>query len=142
MAARGLALTRPDLSPSLGECSLAQLEVIKNLHPESLISCEVQFKQDVFDFPACDVFAAEPLFDAALGESAGVWRGTGLQGGPFGAFDRGCPSRGQLPGAQPGAWGRLPSLALGFTVSTARGGSWDGSWPLSGSTVHLRSAVL
>ncbi|KAM7132898.1 nuclear pore membrane glycoprotein 210 isoform 2-T2 [Molossus nigricans] len=50
-----------------GECSLAQLEVVKSLQPEALLSCEVQFKQDVFDFPACDVFAAEPAFDAALG---------------------------------------------------------------------------
>lgn len=68
----GLAHTHPSLSPSLGECSLAQLEVIKTLHPESLISCQVQFKQNVFDFPAHDVFSAEPAFDAVLGKSAGV----------------------------------------------------------------------
>ncbi|XP_053774499.1 nuclear pore membrane glycoprotein 210 isoform X1 [Desmodus rotundus] len=51
-----------------GECSLAQMEVIRTLHPESLISCQVQFKQDVFDFPAHDVFSAEPAFDPVLGQ--------------------------------------------------------------------------
>lgn len=61
-------VTMGDRSSNLrGECSLAQVEVIKNLHPESLLSCQVQFKQDVFDFPACDIFAAEPVFDAAMG---------------------------------------------------------------------------
>lgn len=52
----------------LGECSPAQREAIEALHPESLISCQLQFKQDVFDFPACDVFTVEPGFDAALGQ--------------------------------------------------------------------------
>ncbi|KAL6076745.1 hypothetical protein STEG23_017626, partial [Scotinomys teguina] len=52
----------------LGECSPAQREVIEALHPESLISCQLQFKQDVFDFPARDVFTVEPGFDAALGQ--------------------------------------------------------------------------
>uniref|UniRef100_A0A8C4M890 Nucleoporin 210 n=1 Tax=Equus asinus asinus TaxID=83772 RepID=A0A8C4M890_EQUAS len=37
------------------------------LLPESLISCQLQFKPDVFDLPARDVFTAEPAFDAALG---------------------------------------------------------------------------
>ncbi|KAF0877816.1 PO210 protein, partial [Crocuta crocuta] len=50
-----------------GECSPSQLETIETLHPESLISCHLQFKQDVFDFPARDVFTAEPGFDATLG---------------------------------------------------------------------------
>uniref|UniRef100_A0A452UKT8 Nucleoporin 210 n=1 Tax=Ursus maritimus TaxID=29073 RepID=A0A452UKT8_URSMA len=53
--------------PSPGECSPAQMEIIDTLHPESLISCQLQFKQDVFDFPARDVFTAEPGFDATLG---------------------------------------------------------------------------
>ncbi|XP_054431060.1 nuclear pore membrane glycoprotein 210 [Pteronotus mesoamericanus] len=62
-------ITVGDRSSNLrGECSLAQMEVIKTLHPESLISCQVQFKQDVFDFPARDVFSAEPAFDSALGQ--------------------------------------------------------------------------
>lgn len=52
----------------LGECSPAQREVIEALHPESLISCQLQFKQDVFDFPARDIFSVEPGFDAALGQ--------------------------------------------------------------------------
>lgn len=54
----------------LGECSPAQREVIEALHPESLISCQLQFKQDVFDFPAHDVFTVEPGFDATLGKFA------------------------------------------------------------------------
>lgn len=53
-----------------GECSPAQREVIEALHPESLISCQLQFKQDVFDFPARDIFSVEPGFDAALGKFA------------------------------------------------------------------------
>lgn len=57
-------------SVPLGECSPAQREVIEALHPESLISCQLQFKQDVFDFPARDVFTVEPGFDAALGKFA------------------------------------------------------------------------
>lgn len=60
------------LLPSLGECSLAQIEVIETLRPESLISCQLQFKQDVFDFPARDIFTAEPRFDTTLGKSTGV----------------------------------------------------------------------
>ncbi|XP_076972518.1 nuclear pore membrane glycoprotein 210 isoform X2 [Tamandua tetradactyla] len=51
-----------------GECSSAQMEAIENLHPESLISCQLQFKQDVFDFPARDIFTADPGFDATLGQ--------------------------------------------------------------------------
>lgn len=57
-------------SVPLGECSPAQREVIEALHPESLISCQLQFKQDVFDFPAHDVFTVEPGFDTALGKFA------------------------------------------------------------------------
>lgn len=59
------------LSLFLGECSPAQVGGIAALHPESLLSCQLQFEQDVFDFPAREVFTAEPEFDAALGESAG-----------------------------------------------------------------------
>lgn len=50
-----------------GECSPAQVGGIAALHPESLLSCQLQFEQDVFDFPAREVFTAEPEFDAALG---------------------------------------------------------------------------
>lgn len=45
---------------------------IAALRPEALLSCQLQFKQDVFDFPAREVFTAEPEFDAALGEPAGL----------------------------------------------------------------------
>ncbi|CAK6441492.1 unnamed protein product [Pipistrellus nathusii] len=61
-------VTVGDRSSNLrGECSVAQVEVIKKLRPESLISCQVQFKQDVLNVPAYDVFTIEPAFDAALG---------------------------------------------------------------------------
>lgn len=111
VAARGLALTLLGLSPPLGECSLAQLEAIKSLHPESLISCEVQFTQDVLDFPASDIFAAEPVFDAALGESAGLWKGDRPAGCPSGQTACPCvPPEGSLSGA------------LGFTVSSGEVG--------------------
>lgn len=72
LVAAGLSHILLTLLPSLGECSLAQMEVIETLRPESLISCQLQFKQDVFDFPAHDIFTAEPKFDTALGKSAGV----------------------------------------------------------------------
>lgn len=61
-------------SPSPGPCSPAQLDVIETLHPESLISCQLRFKQDVFDFPARDIFTAEPGFDTTLGKAARVWK--------------------------------------------------------------------
>lgn len=77
---------------------MAQVEVIKKLHPESLISCQVQFKQDILNVPACDVFTAEPAFDAALGKSPGFESG----GFTFSAFDSQQLSvqRGSLSGAQ------------------------------------------
>ncbi|XP_044919308.1 nuclear pore membrane glycoprotein 210 isoform X2 [Mustela putorius furo] len=63
-----VTVTVGDRSSNLrGECSPAQMEVIETLRPESLISCQVQFEQDVFDFPARDVFTVEPGFDATLG---------------------------------------------------------------------------
>lgn len=72
VVAAGLAHAFLTLLPSLGECSLAQMEVIETLRPESLISCQLQFKQDVFNFPARDIFTAEPRFDSALGKCAGL----------------------------------------------------------------------
>ncbi|XP_045846615.1 nuclear pore membrane glycoprotein 210 [Meles meles] len=63
-----VTVTVGDRSSNLrGECSPAQMEVIETLRPESLISCQVQFRQDVFDFPAREVFTVEPGFDATLG---------------------------------------------------------------------------
>ncbi|KAM5280417.1 nuclear pore membrane glycoprotein 210 [Ctenodactylus gundi] len=64
-----VAVTVGDGSSNLrGECSAVQREVMATLHPESLISCELRFKQDVFSFPAQDVFTVEPGFDSALGQ--------------------------------------------------------------------------
>ncbi|XP_012587534.1 PREDICTED: nuclear pore membrane glycoprotein 210 [Condylura cristata] len=67
-AASTVMVTVGDRSSNLrGQCSPAQLEVIETLHPESLIGCQLQFKQDLFDFPARDVFSVELGFDTALG---------------------------------------------------------------------------
>ncbi|XP_075407010.1 nuclear pore membrane glycoprotein 210 [Tenrec ecaudatus] len=67
-SASGVTVTLGDRSSNLrGECSPAQMDVIKNLHPESLIKCQIHFQQDIFDFPARDIFTAEPRFDAAQG---------------------------------------------------------------------------
>uniref|UniRef100_A0A803VLR1 Nucleoporin 210 n=1 Tax=Ficedula albicollis TaxID=59894 RepID=A0A803VLR1_FICAL len=50
-----------------GECSPAQTEAIAELQPQSLISCHLDFNSDAFDFPAQDIFVAEPGFDAVSG---------------------------------------------------------------------------
>lgn len=94
----GLAHTLLTHFPSPGECSPAQMEVIETLRPESLISCQVQFKQDVFDFPARNVFTVEPGFDATLGELARVRMG--VFGPPCLCAEGPC-----LSGAQPGDLG-------------------------------------
>lgn len=59
-------------SPSSGECSTMQREVIETLHPKSIIGCQFRFKHDIFSFPAGDIFAVEPGFDTALGKPAGI----------------------------------------------------------------------
>ncbi|XP_006023963.1 nuclear pore membrane glycoprotein 210 isoform X1 [Alligator sinensis] len=51
-----------------GECSPAQIEAIAELQPESIISCHLHFNNAAFDFPAHDIFTAEPGFDSALGQ--------------------------------------------------------------------------
>uniref|UniRef100_A0A7M4FRR3 Nucleoporin 210 n=1 Tax=Crocodylus porosus TaxID=8502 RepID=A0A7M4FRR3_CROPO len=53
---------------SLGECSPAQIEAIAELQPESIISCHLHFNNAAFDFPAHDIFTAEPGFDSASGK--------------------------------------------------------------------------
>ncbi|XP_004581422.2 nuclear pore membrane glycoprotein 210 [Ochotona princeps] len=69
VTASRVTITVGDRSSNLrGTCSPAQLDVIETLHPESLISCQLHFKQDVFDFPARDIFTAEPGFDTTLGQ--------------------------------------------------------------------------
>ncbi|XP_065543397.1 nuclear pore membrane glycoprotein 210 isoform X2 [Lathamus discolor] len=50
-----------------GECSPAQIEAISELQPQSIISCHLGFSNGVFDFPARDIFLAEPGFDAVSG---------------------------------------------------------------------------
>ncbi|XP_060036296.1 nuclear pore membrane glycoprotein 210 isoform X2 [Erinaceus europaeus] len=68
LAASRVTVTLGDGSSNLqGQCSPKQLAAIENLRPESLLSCQLRFKQDVFDFPAQDVFTAEPGFDTTQG---------------------------------------------------------------------------
>ncbi|KAJ8786249.1 hypothetical protein J1605_006469 [Eschrichtius robustus] len=68
VAASKVMVTVGDRSANLrGECSPGQVESIAALHPESLLGCQLQFKQDIFDFAAREVFTVEPEFDAALG---------------------------------------------------------------------------
>lgn len=50
-----------------GECLPAQIEAIAELQPQSIISCHLKFDSDAFDFPARDIFVAEPGFDAISG---------------------------------------------------------------------------
>lgn len=52
----------------LGECLPAQIEAIAELQPQSIISCHLKFDSDAFDFPARDIFVAEPGFDAISGK--------------------------------------------------------------------------
>ncbi|XP_028906828.1 nuclear pore membrane glycoprotein 210 [Ornithorhynchus anatinus] len=51
-----------------GDCSRAQMEAIEGLHPASLINCQLQFNEATFEFPASDIFTAEPGFDSASGQ--------------------------------------------------------------------------
>lgn len=46
----------------------AQIEAIAELQPQSIISCHLDFNNDAFDFPAHDIFIAEPGFDAVSGK--------------------------------------------------------------------------
>uniref|UniRef100_A0A8B9TXM7 Nucleoporin 210 n=1 Tax=Anas platyrhynchos TaxID=8839 RepID=A0A8B9TXM7_ANAPL len=50
-----------------GGCLPAQIEAIAELQPQSIISCHLNFNGDTFDFPAHDIFIAEPGFDAVSG---------------------------------------------------------------------------
>ncbi|KAJ7316815.1 hypothetical protein JRQ81_002977, partial [Phrynocephalus forsythii] len=50
-----------------GECSSVQIEAIEKMKPQASLSCQLHFSNDVFDFPASDIFTAEPQFDAASG---------------------------------------------------------------------------
>ena len=128
--------------PSPGECSPSQMETIETLHPESLISCHLQFKQDVFDFPARDVFTAEPGFDATLGTFARVCMGrlACMEGSCWraGLMAAICPEGPCLSGAQPG--GRCHHSGLSF-ISAAGRGWWSnaGRW-LSSAPTYMQQA--
>ncbi|KAJ6668381.1 hypothetical protein lerEdw1_015758 [Lerista edwardsae] len=50
-----------------GECSPAQIEAIEKMRPQSGISCQLRFSNNVFDFPVSDILTAEPGFDATSG---------------------------------------------------------------------------
>jgi len=47
----------------------AQVEAIAELQPQSIINCHLDFNNDAFDFPARDIFIAEPGFDAVSGKA-------------------------------------------------------------------------
>uniref|UniRef100_A0A8D0H3J3 Nucleoporin 210 n=1 Tax=Sphenodon punctatus TaxID=8508 RepID=A0A8D0H3J3_SPHPU len=51
----------------VGDCSPAQIEAIEEQKPESIFRCHLHFNSEAFDFPAFDIFTAEPGFDAASG---------------------------------------------------------------------------
>ncbi|XP_026532928.1 nuclear pore membrane glycoprotein 210 [Notechis scutatus] len=51
-----------------GECSSAQNEVIEKMKPQSMVNCQLNFNNNVFDFQASEIVAAEPMFDIALGQ--------------------------------------------------------------------------
>nr|XP_020654120.1 nuclear pore membrane glycoprotein 210 isoform X2 [Pogona vitticeps] len=50
-----------------GECSSSQIEAIEKMQPQSSLSCQLHFSNSAFDFPASDIFTAEPQFDGASG---------------------------------------------------------------------------
>ncbi|NXW83436.1 PO210 protein, partial [Alopecoenas beccarii] len=50
-----------------GECLPAQIEAIAELQPQSIINCHLDFNHDGYDFPAREIFTAEPGFDAVAG---------------------------------------------------------------------------
>ncbi|KAM6468057.1 nuclear pore membrane glycoprotein 210 isoform 2-T2 [Liasis olivaceus] len=51
-----------------GECSTAQNEVIEKMKPQSVISCQLNFNNNAFDFQASEIVAAESMFDVASGQ--------------------------------------------------------------------------
>lgn len=55
----------------LGECSSAQNEVIEKMKPQSMVNCQLNFNNNVFDFQASEIVAAETMFDTALGKIKG-----------------------------------------------------------------------
>ncbi|XP_044881226.1 nuclear pore membrane glycoprotein 210 [Mauremys mutica] len=68
VAASKVLVAAGDRSKNLkGDCSPVQIEAIKELQPESNIGCHLHFNKDAFDFPAHDIFTAEPGFDAVSG---------------------------------------------------------------------------
>ena len=118
---------------------------IAALLPEALLSCQLQFKQDVFDFPAREVFTAEPEFDAALGEPAGL-RATGAARRVCLRCVRlttaVCPGRApNLSGASPGGGCGRPGLRVTATSGRARdpmpGASLPQQLPPPGERTHF-----
>ncbi|KAK6473904.1 nuclear pore membrane glycoprotein 210-like [Huso huso] len=66
-ASKVLVTTREKGSNLIGPCSSAQGEAVRELHPESIISCQLQFSNSAIDFPAHDVFVAQSGFDENTG---------------------------------------------------------------------------
>ncbi|XP_002667606.3 nuclear pore membrane glycoprotein 210 [Danio rerio] len=62
-----LMSTREAGNNLIGSCSSSQLDSIALLHPESSISCQLQFTSSAVDFSAHDVYHTHTAFDASTG---------------------------------------------------------------------------
>eukprot|EP00079_Xenopus_tropicalis_P032145 XP_017945916.1 PREDICTED: nuclear pore membrane glycoprotein 210 [Xenopus tropicalis] len=51
-----------------GQCSAAQIEAIKELHPESVINCHLQLNDRKAEVAPWDIFAATPSFNVEAGQ--------------------------------------------------------------------------
>ncbi|XP_030623640.1 nuclear pore membrane glycoprotein 210 [Chanos chanos] len=64
---RVLVTTRDRGTNLIGTCSPAQTESIAQLHPQTSISCHLQFTSDSIEFPAHDVYQTHTAFDTITG---------------------------------------------------------------------------
>ncbi|XP_036388992.1 nuclear pore membrane glycoprotein 210 isoform X2 [Megalops cyprinoides] len=64
---RVLITTRERGTNLIGSCSAAQTDSIAQLHPETSISCQLQFSSDIIEFHAHDVLSTQTGFDASAG---------------------------------------------------------------------------
>ncbi|XP_068018721.1 nuclear pore membrane glycoprotein 210 [Melanerpes formicivorus] len=67
-AASKVLVSVGERNPHLNEeCSAAQTEAIAELQPQAMIACHLEFTTDALDFPAQEIFTAEPGFEAVSG---------------------------------------------------------------------------
>uniref|UniRef100_A0A4W4F2I6 BIG2 domain-containing protein n=1 Tax=Electrophorus electricus TaxID=8005 RepID=A0A4W4F2I6_ELEEL len=62
-----LLSTRDKGTNLIGTCSPAQAESIVSIHPETSISCHLQFTNDAIDFSAHDIYLTHTAFDTTTG---------------------------------------------------------------------------